>query len=316
MTLIVKKTAAALLALVCCISMLASCGEDEMPSRLDGLYTASGEDTSGDGTSSATSSTKADDTEYSTPAYVAGSYEMESTSKYEEYIYSDDTIVAYVQSGQTYNYSIDLTVNNDGSMKAVYTFTRVRSEYNGSESYDMDTDDADAADDDSRPYYDLVGQSFTVNVAYDYTLSISGVDEITSKYPDTADIITEDNLLEVAADLFYGIDDTLTVGSTWQLVQSGVTNTYEVSSFSSDNIVVDIIGGDLSVPDSFSTDSGFTYTYSECNSLTGSLLISLSNRMVQEQSSYQDNAGTIEYNGTTYDFTESASSLCNITQAG
>ena len=55
-----------------------------------------------------------------------------------------------------------------------------------------------------------------------------------------------------------------------------------------------------------------SYTYTKCEPLSGSLVMSIDNRMLQEQSSYQENSGKVEYNGHSYTFKVSAASVCNI----
>ena len=291
-----------------------------MPKRLDGMYSSTTSDdtaieTSSQGEQETSSADQEVSTEYTAPKFKSGNYVMESTTTQDQYIYSGKNVVAYVKLTQTYTYDIKLTVNKDSSMKAVYTFSRIQTSYEDSESETMDTNDASGNNDENKPYYDLIGQSFTVKVSKDYELSISGIDKINKKYPDTADIVGDDNMLEIAADLFYNIDSKLKIGTSWKMEQSGITNTYKVSSVTKNSFIIDIIGGKLEVPDSFTTDNGFTYNYSACEPLSGSLVMNQSNRMIQEQSSYQENNGTIEYSGTTYKFTESASSVCNISKA-
>lgn len=310
----------ALIAAAACLICLCACGEDEMPKRLDGMYSSTTSDdtaieTSSQGEQETSSADQEVSTEYTAPKFKSGNYVMESTTTQDQYIYSGKNVVAYVKLTQTYTYDIKLTVNKDSSMKAVYTFSRIQTSYEDSESETMDTNDASGNNDENKPYYDLIGQSFTVKVSKDYELSISGIDKINKKYPDTADIVGDDNMLEIAADLFYNIDSKLKIGTSWKMEQSGITNTYKVSSVTKNSFIIDIIGGKLEVPDSFTTDNGFTYNYSACEPLSGSLVMNQSNRMIQEQSSYQENNGTIEYSGTTYKFTESASSVCNISKA-
>ena len=78
--------------------------------------------------------------------------------------------------------------------------------------------------------------------------------------------------------------------------------------------IINIKGGELAIPQPV-TQNDITYTYRECAPLTGSVVIDLNNRMIQEQSSYQANSGDAEYNGTIYSFEEVSSSLCEITKA-
>lgn len=306
----------ALITAVACMLCLSAC-QKEMPKRLDGMYSSNASDSADSANASETQTTQDVNNnaeEYPAPKFQSGNYIMESTSNYEQYIYSGKSIISLIKTSQTYTYNIKLTVKNDNSMTAVYTFSRIQTSYEGSETLTMDTNDNSGNTGENKPYYDLIGQSFTVNVSDGYKLSISGIDKINEKYPDTGNIISDDNMLEIAADLFYNIDSNLKIGSLWQMTQSGINNTYKISKVSNERFVIDIIGGKLTVPAPFTSD-GFTYTYTACNSLSGSLVINRDNRMIQEQSSYQDNKGTLEYRGTTYDFTESASSVCNISRS-
>ena len=116
---------------------------------------------------------------------------------------------------------------------------------------------------------------------------------------------------EVASDLFYRIDDSLQQGSSWQLHQVGLTNTYTVSSIKDGSVYVNIKGKQLEIPKPYTND-GVKYTYKKRQPLSGSLVMALNNRMVQEQSSYQENSGVIESGDKKYTFTESAASICNI----
>lgn len=300
---------------------LTSC-QKEMPKRLDGMYSS---DTSQEGAQadSDTESGESADTdadavkeyeEVAVPSFKAGNYVMDSSTGYEQMYYRGQSIVSRVSTTQTYTYAIKLSVKDNGSMTAVYTFQRIQTGYEGSETYTMDTNDKSGRNEDTAVYYDLIGQSFTVNVTSDYQLTVKGIDKIHQNYPDTAELVDEDNMREVASDLFYPIKGPLSVGSSWKLTQSGITNTYSVTKLNDKNILVNIEGGALDVPEPFTRDE-ITYTYQACNALKGSLVLTRDNRMVQEQSSYQSNSGEIQYNGTTYSFEETSSSLCTITKA-
>ena len=308
------------LAGVLCLSTawgLTGC-QKKMPGRLDGLYSS---DTASDGISSlhtsdtedgTSSPSDAEKTACPVPPFQAGSYDMESAAAYEHLLLSGSEIRARIAISQTYNYRIRLTVSKNGNMTAVYTFTRIRTSYEDSQTYTTDTADKKGRTEENAPYYDLIGQSFTVRVSKDYRLSISGVDKIHQKYPDTADIVTDENLLEVASDLFYPIDGELSVGSAWKRTQNGVT--YTVSKIREDNLLINIKGDKLPVPEPV-IQNDITYTYRQCAPLSGSVVMDRHNRMIQEQSSYQSNTGDAAYNGAAYAFEEVSSSLCSIVKA-
>lgn len=309
---------------------LAACGEKNMPGRLDGKYASDGtvsSQTREEGTSSGetvdessqtgksektSSSSAADEKTYAAPPFRSGNYLMESSSVNEQYFYSGQSVVSYTRMTQTYNYGIQLTVKKDGSMTAVYTFNRIRTGYETDDgSAATDTDEKNGRDEDNSVYYDLIGQRFTAVISKDFKITVKGIDAIHKKFPYTADIVKDENMKEVVSDLFYQIDGTIQRGSSWQLDQVGLKNTYTVSSFKNGSVYVNIRGTKLELPAPY-TRNGVTYTYKKREPLSGSLVISMDNRMVQEQSSYQENSGEIESGSMKYTFTESAASICNI----
>lgn len=300
--------------------------QKEMPGRLDGMY-SSGETSSGTVSSQAAeeeasppesdeeknTSATADKKKYTTPPFRSGSYVMESSSVSEQYFYSGKSVISYTRVSQIYTYGIKLTVNKNGSMSAVYTFKRIRTGYETEEgAIATDTAEKSGRNEDNAVYYDLIGQKFTVNISKDYKITVKGIDAIHKKYPYTADIVTNENMKEVASDLFYRIDGTIQQGSSWSLKQVGLKNTYTVSSFKDGSVYINIAGSQINLPEPFTTEDGMSYTYTKCEPLSGSLVMSIDNRMLQEQSSYQENSGKVEYNGHSYTFKVSAASVCNI----
>ena len=307
-----------------CVGSLTACHK-EMPKRLDGMYSSDTVSENSQGhentnnvpsqtDSDTASSPDTDDISYPVPKFQAGSYDMTSSSTYEHLLLSGNEVKARITISQTYDYRIKLSVKKNGSMTAVYTFTRIRTSYEDSETYSTDTNNKKGRTDDNAVYYDLIGQSFTVNITKDCGLSVSGVNKIHQKYPDTAEIISNDNLGEVAADLFYPIDGDISVGRSWKRNQNSISDTYTVTKIRDGTAIINIKGGELAIPQPV-TQNDITYTYRECAPLTGSVVIDLNNRMIQEQSSYQANSGDAEYNGTIYSFEEVSSSLCEITKA-
>ena len=299
--------------------------QKKMPGRLDGKY-PSGEASSGavssgteaeesSGSESADEKTSSADEKIkntAAPKFRSGSYTMESSSVSEQYFYSGQSVISFTRITQTYHYGIRLTVKKDGAMTAVYTFNRIRTGYETAEgSIAADTSDKSGRNEDNAVYYDLIGQSFTVNVSRDYKITLRGIDAIHKKFPYTADVVTDENMKEVAADLFYKMKDSIRQGSSWQLNQVGLKNTYTVSSIKNGSVYINIKGEKLDLPQPYTSD-GIKYTYRKREPLSGSLVMSLDNRMIQEQSSYQENSGVIESGDKKYTFTESAASICNI----
>lgn len=316
--LLLLTAAIVLFSLLCPVSC-----QKKMPGRLDGKYPEASvssaadepvEDASGkeNENNTASSTTGSKSKQYPAPQFRSGVYTMESSSVNEQYFYSGKSVISYTRITQTYDYTIALTVKNNGSMSAVYTFNRIRTGYDTDDgSISTDTKDKSGRSDDNAVYYDIIGQSFTVIVSQDYKITVKGIDAIHRKYPYTSDIVTEENMREVAADLFYRIDGTIKQGSSWQLEQVGLTNTYTVSSVKDGSVYVNIKGRKLYLPKPY-TSNGIKYTYKKREPLSGSLVISLDNRMIQEQTSYQENSGVIESENNKYTFTESAASMCNI----
>ena len=326
--------AAAAVAFICLL-VLSGC-QKKMPGRLDGKYPDSvsssaaaeketGDDSSSSGDFSETAASQTDGDQktitsssektvkkYSAPKFKSGSYTMESSSVNEQFFYNGKSVISYTRMTQTYNYDIKLTVKSNGSMTALYTFKRIRTGYETNDgAIATDTNDKSGRNEDNAVYYDLIGQSFTANISKDYKITLKGIDAIHRKYPYTADVVTDENMKEVASDLFYKIDETLKQGSSWQLEQVGLTNTYTVSSIKDGNVYINIKGKQLDIPKPYTSD-GIRYTYKKREPLSGSLVMALDNRMLQEQSSYQENSGVIESGDKKYTFTESAASICNI----
>ena len=301
---------------------LASC-EKEMPKRLDGMYASDG--AAADGSSQqpdvSDEMTDADGAQpaaetFDGPRFQSGSYVMTASSVNEYKIYEGKSVVSYDKSSQIYTYGIKLTAQKSGAMKAVYTFRRIVLGYETQDgAQTADTSDKKGKNEYTAVYYDLIGQSFTVEIAGDGTLSVKGIDALHEKIPDSATVVTEDNMREMAGDLFYPLDSRLQVGSSWQLTQGGIVNTYRVASRNDKQMFVDIAGGQLTLPEPY-TQNDITYTYTSCDPLSGTLTVERSDRMIQEQSSYQEMKGTLQYGSRKLTFVRSVSSNAQIQRAG
>lgn len=316
-----------------CLLLLTGC-QKEMPGRLDGQYpdalssAVASDEAAPDGASAekdvsqgeegekpVSSAAEKEKKKTSAPKFRSGRYTMESSSVNEQYFYSGKSVISYTRMTQSYTYDIRLTVKGNGSMTAVYTFRRIRTGYETDEgAIATDTNQKNGRNEDNAVYYDLIGQSFTAHISKNYKITVKGIDAIHKKYPYTADVVTDDNMKEVASDLFYKIDGSLQQGSSWQLEQVGLKNTYTVSSIKEGNVYINIKGKQLEIPKPYSSD-GIKYTYKKREPLSGSLVMALDNRMIQEQSSYQSNTGDAAYNGAAYAFEEVSSSLCSIVKA-
>lgn len=312
-----RSLKAAAFALLAALSLTA-CGQ-KMPERLDGKYPTGAEGVSSAAVSDAPSSQEEppedDGAVWTSPKFRSGSYRMKSTTVGEQYYYSGKSLISYAKVTQTYEYDIRLTVRKNGSIKAAYTFRGILVE---SETQDgtsvIDTSDSSGRDNDTAVYYDLIGQSFTAEITAKYAITLSGIDAIHRKYPYTADVVNDSNMKEVVSDLFYPLSKELKPGSTWSLTQVGMTNTYRVSGEKEGRLYINITGEQPELPEPFTDSDGMIWTYTRRDALSGNLVMDLTDRMIQEQSSYQENAGRIDYSGSTYTFTESAASVCTITK--
>ena len=313
-----------------CLLLLTGC-QKEMPGRLDGQYpdalssAVASDEAAPDGASAekdvsqgeegekpVSSAAEKEKKKTSAPKFRSGRYTMESSSVNEQYFYSGKSVISYTRMTQSYAYDIRLTVKGNGSMTAVYTFRRIRTGYETDEgAIATDTNQKNGRNEDNAVYYDLIGQSFTAHISKNYKITVKGIDAIHKKFPYTADVVTDDNMKEVVSDLFYRMEDSVGQGSSWQLKQVGLTNTYTVSSIKDGNLYINIKGKQLDLPEPYTSD-GVIYTYKKREPLSGSLVMAQDNRMLQEQSSYQENSGVIESGDKKYTFTESAASICNI----
>lgn len=312
-----------LTAALLCALPAAGC-EKEMPGRLDGGLTS--EQTAvTSGTAGATGTTAPRGKAFDTPRFAAGTYRMTASSVNETVFYQGQQIPFYEKTTQSYTYRITVTEEPDGAWKAQYTIERIMLRYDTKdETETVDTadtgksveerDERDQRDEFTSVYFDLIGQSFTADISRNGTVSLSGLDKIHRNVPDSADVIREDNMREVVSDVFYPLPDKLHTGDTWQLTQSGIVNTYGVSSTNSQSVFVDIVGGELALPAPY-TENEITYTYTSCDPLSGTLTVNRDNRMIQEQASYQELKGKAVSGQITLTFKRSTTSSAQISPA-
>lgn len=308
-----RLTAAALLLM---LLAACSCSEDEYYERLDQSaanpsYSQLVSQTDVTASAPADSSWSA-----AAPTFKTGRYSMVSANSTEQTLNGTDGS-AYTRSDQEYDYDLDITAGADGSIRCVYTFTRITWMYvENDQSYTFDTNNPDAKDSDTAMYYDLIGKSFAVSVdpAMNVT-GITGVSEIIAAYPDTAQLISEDNLLAIAKDIFYSLPNTFAYRTSWNLNQAGIDTTFTLMQHRDGEFAADIVGAELPLPpDSYDQSTGFTTKYSEIGRLSGTLRMNDTDRAVQSFSYRQTSRGQLVSANASYDFDVVVSSSCRITR--
>lgn len=255
---------------------------------------------------------------YAAPQFKSGVYEMVSTVINKE-VYTDGTgATVYEASVMTrYTYRLDIAVGSDG-IDCKYTFKSVYGTTDlGSQTVvGVNTQDASLMSDDTKVYYDIIGKSFTSRAnAQGELQSVSGIDEIIKQVPAAAAILGNELMQSLAADLFYAMPTSFEQGTSWQLVQYGITNTCTVQRIFGSNFGIDIKGGTIT-PAAPTTDSeGYTTTYTETQPLSGTIWMDMTDRAVQEMSSQQKTSGTLtDPEGYGVYFALTASTNCKITK--
>lgn len=304
---------AAVIALLSVLLAACSCSEPEYYERLDQSSTT----TSVSQTDSVPTQTTAVQTwSLQAPRFLTGTYSMSSANSTVQTV-AGGTGGSYYRSDQEYNYDLAINVAADGSLTCVYTFTRVYWTYEvNDDSYVFDTNNSAGYNSDTAMYYDLIGCSFTVTVdAAMNVTGISGVSEIISAHPTTAALISEDNLLVMAKDVFYALPQTLGYKTSWNLNQSGVDTVFTLMQYKDGELGADIVGAEQVLPgDSYDASTGFTTRYSEIGRLSGTLRMNASDRAVQSFSYRQTSKGLLISENETYDFDVVVSSSCKITR--
>ena len=121
-----------------------------------------------------------------------------------EYI-TESGAVSYSESTLSqYTYGLDISRKGNGLM-CVMSFDNILISQNisGTTTVLLDTSTRDYLSADTEPYYDIIGLSFVVNIGADGSVtSIDGVDDLIAKYPNSAMLLDEENLLGVASSYF------------------------------------------------------------------------------------------------------------------
>jgi len=232
-----------------------------------------------------------------------------------EYI-TESGAVSYSESTLSqYTYGLDISRKGNGLM-CVMSFDNILISQNisGTTTVLLDTSTRDYLSADTEPYYDIIGLSFVVNIGADGSVtSIDGVDDLIAKYPNSAMLLDEENLLGVASSYFYVIPGIFTDGTAWTLDQYDLVNTYTLTSLARDRFGISIIGPEQQ-PFSYNTEDGLSVNYSKVSPLSGTLYMSKDNRALQEITSMQKSSGSITGPDVNILFNYNVTSLTTVTE--
>lgn len=254
---------------------------------------------------------------FDAPRFRSGTYTMVSTVINDETYTEPNGEVIYDGSLMTrYTYQLDITAGDE--IVCRYTFRDIygTSTVGSGTLVGVNTADSSLRDETTQVYYDLIGKSFTSRAAADGTLqSVSGIEEILSSVSGAEEIIDPELMTSLAADLFFPLPDKFESGTSWQLVQYGITNTCTVTRLVDDSFGVTIAGGEIPLAAPATDSDGFTTTYTEASPLSGTLLVDRTDRAVQELTSHQKTRGTLtDSGGSGCYFALTATTTCRITK--
>ncbi|MDR1003324.1 MAG: DUF6263 family protein [Oscillospiraceae bacterium] len=288
-----NRVTALFAALLLCLCVLAGCGEDDYPIRPDKPNAATSSDSGSEAGQEQGEQERQEEnipagTVFSPPPVKAGKYQMETSSLQKfDYLYGGQTYQSLSEDIR-YIYNIDMSKEKNG-WKAEFSFARIyyTSVSAGNSSVLFDTQDESYKDDSTAPWYNLVGQKFTVK--YDEKLqvkSISGVDKILQKYPDTAEITSADSLKAIAAEAIFALPDMeykKPFDKTHMVSDSqDVDLTYTPVKQSGRLLRLDVSTEAQPVLPADESDEAGTIHYTSGDKLSGTLWINLDNRMLFE----------------------------------
>lgn len=305
----VLAAAVAVLLIAACVLLFSDCGGDE--------WITPSEDGSGPGSFISSDDAAAFEGVYAAPDFHDGVYNMLSTvTNTEEYSDGTGQTLYTYTSTTKYNYRLDIDVGDDGIV-CRYTFVSIYGAVNdnGALSVDLNTTDPAAYNESLAPFYDLLGQSFTVTADRSGRfIALEGLDEIIARYPDSAALLDQGTLETMAGDLFYTLPAAFSSGEAWKVNSFGFDNTYTVKKLERERFGIDIAGAQFELPDPVTDSAGYTTTYSTYSPITGSLWMSQYDRAVQELTTRQSSSGTIaDADGYGMYFTITSNTSCVIT---
>ncbi len=309
-----------LAALLVMLSLCTSgCGDDKVDWVTGEAYATSG---TGRTTASTVSTSPADSVtgsiegSHPAPQFKPGRYSMVNTSTTVTEYVTDAGAVYYSESTVSrYTYGLDITSAGEG-LRCVMSFDGIliTQSISGENQILLDTSTRDYLSASTEPYYDIIGQSFIVNIGADGSVTgVEGVEDIIAEYPNSAMLLDKDNLTGVASSFFYPVPDTFTDGTAWTLNQYDLVNTYRLTSLARDRFGITITGPEQK-PFSYNTEDGLTLDYSKVSPLSGTLYMNKDNRALQEITSMQKSSGTITGEGVDIIFNYNVTSLTAVTE--
>lgn len=247
----------------------------------------------------------------SAPQFHTGSYQMVSTSTVEEAYSSQGSTFLTYHDTTSYSYNLGITRADDGSLTAVYTYTRaavnVEQNYAGSVStYSFSTDDISAMTEENAWMYQLIGKSFSVSV--DPSMNITGLNIETG----LAELVDNETLATMALDLFYPLPQTIANGTSWQISDS-VASVYSAKKLQDNMLVVGFTGPEIILPYIYTDPNGqYTVTYTSYPPMDGSLWISTADRAIQEMSTSSVRSGKYTDASGEYDIVTATYTTCAV----
>lgn len=292
----IKRIIATISALLALLTLFAGCGEEDVD-WITGETIGSGSAATTTTAPSAVSSAEVSDRLESqpSPVFKPGGYKMtNSTTAITSYLTDAGAVYSSYSSISRYVYNIDMSANASGfTLRFTFDSIYLADDDGSGENVVLDSASRDYLSVYTEPYYDIIGKTFTVSAdARCNVTGISGVDEIIAECPNSANLLDKDNLLGVAQAFIYPIPDAFGEGTAWTLKQYGVSYTYSLSRLSRGKFEI-VLGGEAQQPEAYTTDDGYTVSYTKVEPLSGTLYMSAENRALQEISSLQKSAGTI-----------------------
>ncbi len=217
---------------------------------------------------------------------------------------------------RTYEYTLNITANSDGSAAIKYTFDRIIISYS---QLGANPVTADTAGDCPDYYKDIIGKSFSANIdANGNFSSASGIKELLASNANFTDKLglSEASLISVVKDTFYSLPANIDGETSFFLTQgdsSAPVEIYYRAAMLKDNRVAFSFKEQTdSVPESLVGAATIT-NYKSYQPANGTLWISLSDRALVEYSSYSKISYSMEMENTLLDLTATMTGSSKIT---
>lgn len=293
----------ALLAAFVLLFTLAACGEDDVDWVTGETYATGQQSTAattaatGEGQTTATAPTQRIEGSYPAPVFKPGRYSMiNSTTTLTEYQNASGAAYYSEQTMSRYTYGLDIKTASGGGLTCAVTFDAIyiTNTVDGETEVLLDTSIRDYLSVSTEPYYNIIGRSFTADIAADGSVAgLSGVEKLIAELPGSADLLDKENLTGVVGSLFYPIPNEFADGTSWTLEQYGLPNKYTLSRLARGQFEISIQGTEQQ-PFSYDTaDGSFTVSYDTVSAMTGTMYMDTANRALQEINSVQHSSGAI-----------------------